>query len=139
MKTDIGKFKEQVSHLLIYMREITGGDPAIEKLKIKVNTAMTANPREVILLFTESITYYADEILMGNDSFFLEKTNYTKNIFNDIINNLKDLWLTLNPEQKETIVRYFKLLVVIGCIISKNEELRDIINKYRDTPITFDE
>lgn len=132
MKTDIGKFKEQVILLMDYIHDITGGDSMLEKLTIKIKLGLTANPREIAEIFTAEITHYADEILTGNDKFFLENVNISKNVFEDIFNRLKQIWMSITTDQKEKIIRYFKVLVILGCIITKNEPLRLIINQYRD-------
>jgi hypothetical protein len=146
MQTDLSKFKEQISLLMDYIKEISGGDSLLEKITIKIKLGLSANPREVIEVFTSEITDYADEILSDNDAFFLEASNFSKdiksnaNVFEDIFNRLKEVWITATPAQKDKIIRYFKLLVILGCIITKNEKLRLVINNYRDPDngITFD-
>lgn len=146
MQSDLSKFKEQISLLMDYIKEISGGDSLLEKITIKIKLGLSANPREVIELFTTEITDYADEILSDNDAFFLEEANFSEeikanvNFFEDIFNRLKEVWITATPAQKDKIIRYFKLLVILGCIITKNEKLRLVINNYRDPDngITFD-
>jgi hypothetical protein len=146
MQSDLSKFKEQISLLMDYIKEISGGDSLLEKITIKIKLGLSANPREVIELFTSEITDYADEILSDNDAFFLEEANFSEeikanvNFFEDIFNRLKEVWITATPAQKDKIIRYFKLLVILGCIITKNEKLRLVINNYRDPDngITFD-
>ena len=147
MKSDIGKFKEQIYNLIDYLKEISKNDSTIEKIAIKANLGISANPREVIKLFAEEITPFADQMLTGNDGFFLDKTDFFKakneedsNMFNDIITNLKTLWIKFSIEEREKVIRYFKLLIILSCLVTKSEELRSIINKYRDikNPLVFD-
>ena len=140
MQSDLSKFKEQISFLLEYISDISNGDKLLDKTIMKIKLGLYANPREIIEIFTEEITDFADEILSGNDKFFLEELNLTENALQPIFNRLKDIWKhSASTEQKNKIIRYFKILVILGCMVTKNEKLRLIINNYRDIDngITF--
>jgi|688.fasta_scaffold183798_2 hypothetical protein len=140
MQTDISKFKEQISMLMEYIRELSGGDSILEKVIIKIRLGLSANPRETVEIFTAEITDFADEILSGNDHFFLEESNFEENALQPIFNKLKQIWKnTATRDQKDKIIRFFKILVILGCIITKNEKLRQVINTFRDAdnPLMF--
>ena len=77
MQSDLSKFKEQISFLLEYISDISNGDKLLDKTIMKIKLGLYANPREIIEIFTEEITDFADEILSGNDKFFLEELKLT--------------------------------------------------------------
>lgn len=140
-KTDLGKFKEQLINLSNYISEIFSTDKDVEKLNIKLKLGIDSNPRLVAELFAEKLTPFARHILDGNDSYFLNndlsKMVDSDNAFEQIEQKLKSLWTKLNEDQKERIRKYFKLLLVLSCLTTKNEQLRVLINLYREIPLEF--
>ena len=56
-----------------------------------------------------------------------------------IVSKIKTIWTTLDNSGKNNIKRNFKLLLMLGAIAVKNEDLRLIINKHRDpaNPLEF--
>jgi hypothetical protein len=92
-------------------------------------------------LFCENVKEFAHPILKGDDTYFLKYDygNITKefNAFEEIEQKLKTLWTTFNGEQQERIKRFFKLLLVLGCMGTKDKQLLDIINEYRTEPLAF--
>lgn len=144
-KTDLGKFKEQLSNLITYVDSIIPNDSQhkkeVDKLCIKLRLGIDSNPRLVMELFCENVKEFAHPILKGDDTYFLKYDygNITKefNAFEEIEQKLKTLWTTFNGEQQERIKRFFKLLLVLGCMGTKDKQLLDIINEYRTEPLVF--
>jgi hypothetical protein len=142
--TDLGKFKEQINKLVDYICAINP-DPEFEKIRIKINLGMQANPRDTCNLFSMHITEFADQILKNDEDFFLKKDykeelGAERDAYEQIIFKLKDLWVKLNSDNKLRIFNFIKILLVLSCKVCKNEPLRTIINKYRDPSnlVTFD-
>jgi len=138
MKTDLAKFKEQFQSLAQFIADLHSNDRELEKIKIKINLGLDANPRLVCNKFVENIVPFADHILSNNDEFFLNM-DYTdlEDSENELTLKLKAMWADLEETNREKIRKYFKILLVLGCLTTKNEELREIINSYRETPLTF--
>jgi len=135
MTTDIGKFREQLNKMIKYLESCIPNDKDLEKQKLKLELGMQANPRETIEMFINSIEPHADHILKGDDSYFISASPKDIGILSEYLKfaeKLKQLWLKLDSAQHEQVKRYFKLLLMLGAIVTKNESLRLIINKYRD-------
>lgn len=142
MSTDIGKFRKQLSAMLDYIRSCVPADKELVKQQMKLETALQIDPRSTVELFIEYVKPHADEILTGNESYFLmadEKLLGIDSEYLQFSQKLKTLWVQLNADQQEKIKRYTKLLLMLGTIATKNESLRQTINKYRDqsNPLIF--
>jgi len=138
-KTDLSKFKEQLTSLLEFIKELYSDDKDLDKIKIKVCLLLDSNPRAVANMFVENLTPFAKQILNDNDEYFLQMDYETdgENNFNQVINKLKSYWTNMNNDNKDKIKKYFKILLFLGCMTTKNEELRNILNLYREVPINF--
>jgi len=144
MKSDLGKFKEQLVNLTNYIDEIIPVNSPLkrdfEKINIKLKLGIDGNPRLLAELFSTKLYDFAHPILKGDDTFFMNY-DYTKiledNPFDEIEQKLKELWKQLNDEQKDRIRKYFKLLLILSCVTTKNVPLLAIINEYRETPLSF--
>lgn len=135
MATDIGKFREQMNKLIKYLEGCVPNDKELEKQKLKLETGMKANPRGTIEMFVDSVTPYADHILKGDDSYFINNDAATLGVDTEYLQfaeKLKGLWTKLTGEQQERVKNFFKLLLMLGAIATKNEQLRVTINKFRD-------
>ena len=142
MTTNIGKFRKQLDLLMNHLEECIPRDKEIEKHQLKLETAMKANPRGTIETFIDAISPYTEQILLGNDSYFTDKTSEDLGVVSDYVsfsNKLKSIWNQLTEAQKGPVRRYIKLLVMLGIIVTRNEPLRQIINKHRpaDNPLMF--
>ena len=103
---------------------------------------MKANPRGTIETFIDAISPYTEQILLGNDSYFTDQSSEDLGVVSDYVsfsNKLKSIWNQLTEVQKGPVRRYIKLLVMLGIIVTRNEALRQVINKHRpaDNPLMF--
>lgn len=142
MSTDIGKFKTTMNDMISYLSSCIPRDKEVEKTKMLVETAMSANPRETVRTFTEALEPYADQILTGDDKYFLGLDVVSLGADDEgsrLADRIKGMWTKLDHDQQERAKRYVKLLVMLGAIATKNEKLRQTINKYRDpqNPLVF--
>ena len=139
-KTDIGKFKDQIENLIQIITRVSPNDLEIEKLKIKINLGLSANPRDFAKLFSAGSEEFANEILTGNDRYFIESSQKIDSAYDQVVNKLKATWKIIDDTDKEKVRRCFKLLVIISCMIAKNESVRAIINSHRNptNPLLFD-
>ena len=138
--TSIGKFKNHLQITIQDIKSYLDNDNEFNLHEFKINTAMSIDPRSSVKWFMDCLVPFADEILKGNDSFFLQTEfgdmdeNYVS-----IVSKIKTIWTTLDNSGKNNIKRNFKLLLMLGAIAVKNEDLRLIINKHRDpaNPLEF--
>lgn len=142
MSSDLGKFREQMNNLVKFLESCSPGNKELEKNKLKLETGMKYNPRATVELFVDSVTPHADHILRGDDEYFIRIDAAEMGVEGEYVqfaNQLKTLWTKLNDEQHDKVKRYFKLLLMLGAIATRNEQLRVIINKYRDVsnPLTY--
>ena len=80
------------------------------------------HPRKLMELFKNHITFkYKKHILEKNEDFFLtntfqeERLNVSnENYANELIKRLKDHWNQIDDKNKETIWKYFQVLVVLS-------------------------
>lgn len=139
--TNIQKFRQTMNKLIEQLKQWSTHDQVKEvaKFEMKISTGMKIDPRGSINLFVDSILPYAHEILMGNDEYFLTTDIGTGSEYAKLTQQLKAWWPDFSEEQKEHVRRKIKLLVMLGAIAIKHEELRLIINQYRevDNPIIF--
>lgn len=135
MATDIGKFRALMDKMIKYLEECVPNDKELEKQKLKLETGMKSNPRGTIEMFVDSVTPHADHILQGDDSYFIDKDAASLGVdatYLQFAEKLKTLWTKLTEDQQERVKNFFKLLLMLGAIVTKNEALRVLINKYRD-------
>ena len=142
MTTPIQKFKTQLQLTIADIKTHLPYDRDFELHEFKISTAMTINPRESIKWFMEILEPFAEQIITGNDKFFMntdfKEKDMDENYFT-IFTKIKSVWLSLNETDRETIKRNFKLVLMLGTIAVQNENIRVIINKYRNpsNPLTW--
>jgi hypothetical protein len=139
--TDIGKFRKTLEDMIAHVKTWLTRDQliAVDKFEFKLNAGMKIDPRGSINLFVTSVNEYAYHIMSDNDKFFLE-TNFTiDSEFIELRSQMLTWWPEFKDDQKEFIRKRIKLLIMLGAICTKNEELRGIINQFRDAdnPLTF--
>lgn len=141
MTTNIGKFKKTIIDMFKKVESWVPRDSELEKNKMLIETAMSANPRGAIEMYMDGMEKFADHIMQENDQFFLNcnEEELVESDYVQLSRKLKQLWVTLDAGQQATLKKYSKLLLNIGTIVTKNEEIRVIINKYRDpqNPMRF--
>jgi hypothetical protein len=143
-KSDLSKFKDQLNNLINHICKINKNDKDFEKIRIKLSFGLDANPRAVAERFVQEIIPHAKQILESDDTYFMS-LNYNEmydlkneeNYLLQIENKLKSLWSNINDNEREEISKYIKILLCLGCLATRNEELRKIINEYRENPLVF--
>lgn len=98
---------------------------------MKYDMGMKVNPRESITFFVDSIEPYADHIMRGDEEYFLRE-DLADDEYQDLSVQLKAWWPQLAENQRNYIKTQFKLLLMLGAIAVRNENIRHVINKYRD-------
>lgn len=141
-KTDTDKFREQMKKFLNQLRQWGTREQIkqLDKYEMKINLAMKANCRGSIGYFIESLLPYGHQILTGDDSYFLSNDFEVETEEDQMLQNqLKDWWPKFTSDQKDIIRNKVKLLLMLGTIASHNEDMRQIINCYRDpsNPLLF--
>ncbi len=149
-KSKLSLFKEQLNRTISDLDKWVN-DPEMEKVKLKIFTALKINIRGSVEMFMDHITPYVSEILDGNETFFINLNidEEMKNVgANDsemsdelqrIRERIKTHWNSLNKKQRTSLKNNFKLLVMLGAIATRNEKIRLEINKRRNinNPLVF--
>lgn len=136
------KFKKTINTFITKLKSWSSGEQLkeFEKLELKINTAIQINCRGTIGIFTDSLLPFAHYILTDNEQFFLETSFAEEEEGVALQSKLKSWWPTFSNEQRTYVMKHIKLLLMLGCLVSQNEELRQIINQYRDAsnPLIFE-
>lgn len=139
--TPIGKFRKSMTIFLSKLR--TWADKKqlkeLDKFELKYNMGMKVNPRDSLNFFVETLEPYADHILRGDDAYFLKENIEVEDEYHDLSQQLKQWWPTLSEAQQKFIRDQFKILLMLGAIATKHQDIRVIINKYRhpDNQLVF--
>ena len=130
----IGKFRQRMDKFLNKLD--TWANRAqkkeLEKFRMKYDLGMKANPRDSLNYFMEGVALYGDQIMVGDDEFFLREEIDVDDEFTVLSGQLKTWWPELDTKKKDYVKAQFKLLLMLGAIATKNEDMRVVINKYRD-------
>ena len=141
MATPISKFRKAMDGFLdkLVMWASDEQQKELEKFRLKYEVGMKVNPREVLNLFMEHTEQYAEQILSGNDEYFLKEHLEVEDEFQDLIVQLKRWWPALDQVQQKFVKDQTKLLLMLGAIATKNEPIRLTINKFRavDNPLLY--
>lgn len=140
-QSPIGKFKTTIINMMNQLEQWVPRDLELEKHRMYLETALAANPRGTINLYMENMKPYASHIMEGDDMFFL-KSNTEEMVDSEYVRlgeRIKVIWKGLDDTQRNNLKKYSKLLLILGAIATKNENIRQIINKYRDptNPLVF--
>jgi hypothetical protein len=139
--TDIGKFRKTLDDMIAQVKKWLTREQliAMDKFEYKLNAGMKIDPRGSINLFVDSIKGYAFEIMSDNEKFFIETDFEIESEFVELRSQIRGWWPDIDDEKKDYIRKRIKLLIMLGAICTKNEELRTIINQFRDAdnPLTF--
>jgi hypothetical protein len=140
--TPIGKFRKAMDGFLDRLHGWANSEQQreLEKSRLKYELGMKVNPRVVLGLFIDHCEPYADQILRGDDEYFLREHIEVEDEFQDLIVQLKQWWPMLESSQHKYIKDQIKLLLMLGAIATRNENIRLVINKYRsvDNPLLYD-
>lgn len=133
MSTPIGKFRKSMSTFLLKLREWANQDQLkeLDKFELKYDMGMKVNPRNSLEYFVDTLAPFASQILQGDDDYFLRENIEVDDEYNVLSEQIKSWWPELEDHQRNYIKTQFKLLLMLGAIATKNQELRVIINSYR--------
>ena len=122
------QFNNQLSDLIKDLIYLYPGNKRFVVFNQKLLILRQANPRLIIEKFIEFIYPFKKEILSEDDKYFTKKSNddNIKDIYNnqESLNdqnyvpieyalNLKDLWLDMSQENKDSVWKYFKVLIIL--------------------------
>lgn len=136
------KFKKTFNNFISKMKQwnlTPEQKKELVKIELKAGTAMQINCRGVIGIFVNSVEPYATHILENDEDYFLKNSFVSESEDVDLQSKFKEWWPDFDQEQKTFIMKHIKLLLMLGCMATENENLRQIINKYRDpsNPLVF--
>lgn len=106
-----------------FIKDLTASFPTIEQFKyFKSGFTMLRNfdPKSPQRIFNTYInSSYREYILNRDESFFLNHdidvhSSERKEYWNEFINYIKDIWKTLDEDNKEIIWKYFHVLLVLN-------------------------
>jgi len=103
----------------------------LEKSKMLVQTGMFANPRGTVSEIVNGIRPHASQILLGDESFFLESDASELGLndnYSHLMQPVKELWQVLDGKNKDRIKNKLRVLLMLGVIAIRDESLRQIIN-----------
>ena len=132
--TDIGKFRKTLEDMITNVKQWLTREQliALDKFEYKLNAGMKIDPRGSINLFVDSVKEFAFEIMSDNEAFFISNDFKIDSEFVELRSQIRGWWPDISEDKKDYIRKRIKLLIMLGAICTKNEELRVIINKFRD-------
>jgi hypothetical protein len=141
----VENFRKTINKFFSKLRSWAKEKNNVEQLKLldsyetKLQLGLKANFRGSVQMFIEGVFPYAHYILEGNDQFFLVNSISTNSEFSKLQDQLKKWWPEFNDRQKNFVRDHVKLLLMLGTLVVKHEELRLIINQYRkpNDPLVF--
>ncbi len=90
----------------------------LKSFKEKYNLLIKYNPKKPLGYFKDTVYNYKDKIINKEEDYFIKKEYNTdlENIgdnewYLDQVLNIKELWVKLSDENKETIWTYFNILI----------------------------
>jgi hypothetical protein len=86
-----------------------------KELKPALRLAINLDKRTPLKAFGKYASKYETYIMEKNEAFFLEETytDISHKVNFDMIKKLKEVWQTLSPENKDTVWKYFQVLVYL--------------------------
>jgi hypothetical protein len=86
--------------------------PRISEFRPAFQFAMNVDKRAGINVFDKYANKYEPYIISKNEEFFLNK-DFTSSSKADLINEIKQVWTTLSPENKEVVWKYLQVLLFL--------------------------
>ena len=132
--TDIGKFRKTLEDMISNVKQWLSREQliALDKFEYKLNAGMKIDPRGSINLFVDSVKEFAFEIMSDNEAFFISNDFTIDSEFVELRSQIRGWWPDISEDKKDYLRKRIKLLIMLGAICTKNDELRVIINKFRD-------
>jgi hypothetical protein len=142
MTTPIAKFRAKMTNFLRSLQnELTEVQQLkeLEKFKITYDLGMRSNPQGTVDLIMKFMVPHADEILRGDEEYFLHTFQDPTGQHVSLLEQVKQWWHLLSTDLREEVKNTLKLLLMLGTLATKNAATLVIINQYRDVdnPLTF--
>ena len=90
----------------------------LKSFKEKYNLLIKYNPKKPLAYFKDTVYNYKDKIINKEEDYFIKKEYNTdlekigdNEWYLDQVLNIKELWVKLSNENKETIWTYFNILI----------------------------
>lgn len=90
----------------------------LRNFKEKYNLLIKYNPKKPLIYFKDTVYNYKDQIINKEEDYFIKKEYNTdlekigdNEWYLDQVLNIKELWVKLSDENKETIWTYFNILI----------------------------
>lgn len=90
----------------------------LKSFKEKYNLLIKYNPKKPLTYFKDTVYNYKDKIINKEEDYFIKKEYNTdlekigdNEWYLDQVLNIKELWVKLSNENKETIWTYFNILI----------------------------
>jgi hypothetical protein len=141
MATPTKKFRQALDQFIANV--MSWGTPEqqkeLQKVNFKLSAAFKINAKGAIGLFVEGILPYARNVFMNDWDYFLSNHIKVDQEFNQLQEKIKQWWPQFTDEQQNSAAMSLKLLIMYGAIALRNEQLRAIINEFRDVdnPLVF--
>ena len=142
MTTPVAKFRAKMTNFIRSLQnELTEVHQLkeVEKFKITYELGMRSNPQGTVELIMKFMAPYADEILRGDEEYFLHTFEDPTGQNVSLLEQVKLWWPLLSPDFREEVKNTMKLLLMLGTLATKNAATLLTINQYRDAdnPLTF--
>lgn len=112
----INKFNETFEDLIDDLIQVFPNDSEFRFYKVALKTGLMADKTIVSKFFHEKAQHMSDKILNKDEQFFLDKDYEELNEKDGgaIVNKLKRCWTSLSDDNKETVWKYLKVLVLLN-------------------------
>ena len=142
MTTPICKFRSKMdSFLKMLQKELTEMEQMkeLEKFRLTFDLGMRSNPQGTVNLIMNYMAPYADEILRGDEEYFLKEYIDPTGSHASLLDKVRSWWPKLSLECREDVKNAFKLFLMLGTLATQNCQTLAIINSYRDAdnPLVF--
>lgn len=139
--TPVGKFRKVLQKFLEELK--TWGTPEqlkeLSKYEYRIDIGMKVDAKGSVGLFIESIEPYAAHIMQGDDDYFMNGNLDVDSEYMKLQSQLREWWPNLDHDKRDIVRNKLKLLLMLGTIAVQHENLRQLINNYRDptNPLKF--
>ena len=118
MTTNLSAFNTQILRLVDELIEIYPEDFDFKTFKNSLDMLKRANARAPLELFQQHIYIHKEKIINKDESFFLNndfshQAEGNSEKFLQIVTKLKQYWLDMSSNTKESIWKYFKVFIIL--------------------------
>jgi hypothetical protein len=116
------KFNQTFNEFIDDIISLYPNDVDLRVYQKLLTAALSYNSQLIINTFKESVvTEFGDQLLNRDETFFLNKDysdlinkNENNVEYNAIIKKIKDYWSTMSDNNKDTIWKYFRVLILLS-------------------------